>query len=558
MAEQVGKEPKPLPPAPKDYEQFVIKTIEPEATLDLVVGLPKILVFKDPPKRVQMDGDEKSPVAGYTVITEREISVVGKRPGRTVLNLWFPTDPKDPTKLRVLSYLVRVSPDPQTQVRIRAQLEQYYRQLEKEINCAFPDSQVCLRIVGNKLLVGGQARDIAEATQILQIIIPRTIGQRSPSGKDLTTIVEHGLAQSRIQRVPEEFPDMIDEKDAEAVNPYFRAGLQVVNLLRVPGEQQVMLRVVVAEVDRTAARNLGFNYSIKNDKGVTVFANTTGIGGQATTAGVAGAGALLASGVNLPVMLDNGQISLAITALKQHTLARTLAEPTLVAINGQTASFRAGGEFPVPVVTGFTSAGLQGVSFVPFGVQLQFTPVITDKSRIRLSVQADVSTRDLQSSANVAGTNVPGLNSRTFQTTVELREGQTMAVAGLIQKNYAANAARVPFLGNIPVLGRFVGGQDSSSAGEQELIVLVTPMLQHPLDPHHTRPLPGSDLLEPNDVEFYVHGRLESHHPIDYRSPVRTDCGRMHQYRDELRGHPGLPEYRPQAPVVPSSPNGRP
>ena len=490
-------------------------------------------------------------MASYTIITDKELSVVGKKPGRTVLNLWF-VDPKDAAKTLVFSYLVRVFADPQTQIRARAQLEKYYGDLEKEINVAFPDSVVCLRVVGSKLLLGGRARDIAEAAQILRIVAPRGIGQ-SGTNRSLATVVDHGLAQSKILKLPEDIPEgMGADKEAEGgTNPYFRGGLQVINMLRVPGEQQVMLRVVVAEVNRAAARNMGLNFSVANNQGLTVFANNTGAGMQTTTAGVAGTGSLLATGANLPILLDNGKISLAITALKNRNLARTLAEPTLVALNGQSANFFAGGEFPVPVVTGFTAAGLQGVSFVPFGVKLEFKPVITDKDRIRLVINGDISTRDLQGSANVGGTNVPSINSRKFRTTVEIREGQTMAMAGLIQNNYGATSARIPFLGDMPILGRLIGGSDQSSSGEQELIVLITPVLAQAVDHQHTRPVPGNDMLEPNDVEFYIDGRFESHRPIDYRTPVRTDLLRMHQYRQELRSPANLPRLPNDQPIDP-------
>src|SRR5207248_4176205 len=128
--------------------------------------------------------------------------------------------------------------------------------------------------------------------------------------------------------------------------------------------------------------------------------NTTGNILSASTGGT-GTGSGIASGIgtaaNLPVLLDNGEIALAINALQNLDFARTLAEPNLVTMNGQPADFRAGGEAPVPVVTGITGAGLGGVAFVPFGVHLFFTPFITDKDRIRLQVRADVSTKDLAS-----------------------------------------------------------------------------------------------------------------------------------------------------------------
>jgi pilus assembly protein CpaC len=309
-------------------------------------------------------------------------------------------------------------------------------------------------------------------------------------------------------------------------------GINVINRLRIPGEQQVKLKVVVAEVNRTAARSIGVNFSIRNNQGVTVFANNTGnitgtnIGGTGSASGITSG---TASAANILATLDGSKISVAIDALRDLDFARTLAEPDLTTLNGKTASFHVGGEFPVPVVTGFTAAGLQGVSFVPFGIQLNFTPYITDKDLIRLSVAADVSTLSPASSASVAGTNVPGLNDRSFQTTVELREGQTLAVAGLIQNTYGADAARVPFFGDLPFAGRLFAF-DRNSTEEQELVVLVTPVLVHPLDCEETPALPGSDVFEPGDVEFYLLGRLESRRTEDYRTPVRTDIRRMTRY----------------------------
>ena len=533
-------QPKKLILEAKETNPHVARMVEPTLTLDLTVGLSKILVFKEAPKRVQMDTDEKSGVAAFTIVTEKEISLVGKKPGQTVLNLWF-ADPKNPANTSLYSYLVRVSPNPQTQLHVREQLEKYYKQLEKEINHAFPDSRIGLSIVGNKLLVCGLAHDVVQAGQIIRIIAPRAAGQgNQQQPKNLTNIVEHGLAQTRITKLPDENPEDSDE----GTNPFARINLQVINMLRVPGEQQVMLKVVVAEVNRTALRNMGINFSIANGGGL-VFANTTG--------GVLRGGVGDTPGGNLALRLDGGKVLIAIDALKQRNLARTLAEPTLVALNGQSASFSAGGEFPVPVVTGFTAAGLQGVQFQQFGVQLQFTPTVTDKDRIRLNVNADVSTLNPALSANVGGTNVQGLNSRKFQTVVDLRGGETMAVAGLLKNDYGAESTRVPFLGDIPLLGRLIGGSDKTAAAQQELIVLVTPVLARPLDPHHTRPVPGSDVFEPSDLEFYLHGRLESHRPVEYNSPIRTDLQKMNQYRQENRPAGGTPQVIPTAP--PMNPN---
>lgn len=555
--------PRPGSESAREIANFIERTVDAEFLFDLNVGIPRIVVFKEAPRRVQMDGDEKSPIATFTVISQKEISFVGKKPGRTVLNLWF-TDPKDPTKQKIISYLVRVFPDP----RATEQIERYYQILERSINEHFPNSRINLKVMGNKLLVCGQAHDVFEAAQILRIVSPRT---RTRTGTLQTTIIDQGLARSRLQslppiQVPEEIMPGVLE-DPEAADPtgtlpgtLGRYGLEIINMLRVPGEQQVMLKVIVAEIDRTAARSIGVNFDIKNNGGITVFSNKTGAIATATTGG--GASAAANTLANLSALIDGGQVSLAINALANNNLARTLAEPNLITLNGRTANFRAGGEFPVPVVTGFTAAGLQGVSFVPFGVQLSFTPIITDKDRIRLFVNGDISTKDVGASANVNGTNVPSLNSRTFDTTVELRRGQTLAVAGLIQNNYSAGSTHVPFFGSLPLIGRLFSANNTSS-GEQELVVLVTPELVHPANPGQEQALPGSDTFEPGDAGFYFLGRLEGRRPYDYRGAVRTDFKRQFGFLNNSNPpYVGSPyQYGPMAPpmqrTVPGSPNGR-
>jgi pilus assembly protein CpaC len=549
--------PKPTPKVLEKFAEFVERTIDPENVLDLVVGLPRVLVFKTPPSRVQM-GEEEGGVAAYKLLSETELSVTGKKPGRTVLNLWF-ADPKDKVRPRVLSYLVRVRADPEASQRALQEkerkqqaeaqwLRRYYKGLEASINSTFLDSQVCLAVVGESLVVSGQARDAIEAAQILRLLQPRqAAGGTGPGGALLLT--EQGLDRSRSLLLPlpvgdDSEPQQNEGKppaaskppEAPAVEPPGAAvpsrvpRLAVVNQLRIPGEQQVALKVTVAEINRTAARSIGVNWSIANNQGLIVFSNTTGnLSGTAvtsTTATSTGTASAISSLANINALLDAGKIGLAINALRTLNVARSLAEPTLVTLNGQTARFAAGGEFPVPVVTGFTAAGLQGVSFIPFGVQLSFTPVVTDRDRIRLQVTADVSVRDPQTGAVVNGTAVPGLNTRNFATVVELREGETLAVAGLVQNNFGSDGTRVPLLGDLPVVGR-LAAFDRTSTGEQELVVLVTPELAHPVDAHEGPPLPGADSFEPSDVEFYLLGRLESHRPYDHRSPSRTSFLRM-------------------------------
>jgi pilus assembly protein CpaC len=567
-SEGPGRTPRPTARVLKRYNEFIQRVIDPENVLDLVIGRPRLLILKEPPTRVQIAEPLRQAVPGaraaaeptllpsrvatFTLVTERELSVVGEQVGTTVLNIWF-GDPKEPAKQTILSYLVRVFPDPsardrrdeereETRERYRLERQRHYKRLEAEINHAFPDSSVCLEVVGDNVVLCGEAKDIAEATHIIRIV------QSNPyraAGPVTTTREVSGTGTADVSGTVDEVPvsggltrnttavvglagttSTTTETQRPPTTPQTRGNL--INMLRIPSEQQVVLRVVVAEVNRAAARSIGINFSVANRAGMTVFENSTGgiINGTSTPTSN-GVGSTAA---NLMALMDNGQVFFAINALRTLDYSRSLAEPDLVTMNGQTATFQAGGAFPVPIVSGFTAAGLQGVQFIPFGIQLAFTPYITDRDRIRLNVQANVSTRDL-TTVNVSGSQVPSnLNTRNVSTVVEMREGQTLAVAGLIQNNLAVQSDRVPWLGDLPYIGRFAAF-DRIQHADQELIMLVTPELVHPLNHNQLKPLPGSDIYEPSDLEFYLFGRLESRRSYDFRSPYRTDINKMVRYR---------------------------
>jgi Flp pilus assembly secretin CpaC len=392
------------------------------------------------------------------------------------------------------------------------------RQFEKEINESFPDSIVKLSTVGRQLIVKGQAHDVVEASRIIRLVDAEARGRKVKTDEDSvqtsTEITRGGGLLGGMQ--------YLQRSQRE---------LTVIDMLTVTGDQQVSLRVTVAEVDRNAARQIGLNFGIKGNEpnGPSIFQNLTG------TSNDAAVGSAVVSGGNLPTMLDNGQIQLAINALRQMSLAKTLAEPTLTSLNGQEASFHAGGQFPIPIVSGQTVGGLQGVSFVPFGVSLKFTPYITDRDRVRLRVMAEVSNRangdptSVGGDAASGGTLVPGLDMRKFETIVELREGQTLAVAGLISHNQVNLADRVPFFGDLPVVGR-LAALDRISSREQELVILVTPELVRALEPHELPDLPGSDVFEPGDVEFYLGGLMEGNRNENFRSSARTDIHRQKRF----------------------------
>jgi pilus assembly protein CpaC len=199
-----------------------------------------------------------------------------------------------------------------------------------------------------------------------------------------------------------------------------------------------------------------------------------------------------------------------LSALRQNSVLKILAEPNLVAMNGHQARFLAGGEFPVPVPQSGAGGGPATITvqYKKFGVQLDFVPYILDDDVIRLSVDPEVSSVDFTLGIELSGTKVPGLNTRNAHTVVELHEGQTLAMAGLMQLSLTNQAIRIPGLGDLPYIGPFFSNNTANRV-EKELVVLVTPYLVEAMHPDEVPPRPGDEVNEPNDLEFYLLGRIQ-------------------------------------------------
>jgi pilus assembly protein CpaC len=212
-----------------------------------------------------------------------------------------------------------------------------------------------------------------------------------------------------------------------------------------------------------------------------------------------------------------------VRALRQNNLLKILAEPNLVAMNGHEASFLAGGEFPVPIpqtITGGAGTSVT-VQFKEFGVRLGFKPFILDNNVIRLAVEPEVSALDFAIGTVLVpgGTPVPGLSTRRANTTVELREGQTLAIAGLLQVTLDGTSRRLPGLGDLPILGAFFSNTTSQRI-EKELLVLVTPFLVEAANACQLQPTPGDEVGGPNDLEFFLYTQTESQDGRDWRAPI--------------------------------------
>ena len=506
-----------LPPpdsvAVERANRLVTGTINPELPLNLVVGRPKVLQLAKAAKRIYVPGVG---VIRTEIIDEesgREVAITGIAPGTTTLIFWF-DDPNEPGGQSTVSYLVRVFDDPI--------LARPITELADDLNTKFPNCFIELDQIEDRLIVKGQVPTITEMAQILQVLV----GSRGVRA-DIARPFDPVTVSTAYDLRGDIDPLRAEEEAAyrrRLIDPIALAQAGIINQLKVVGEQQVMLKVTVAEVNRTAARTIGMNFLVEDNAGFTVFQSTVG---NLVRPGGGG-------GANILASLDMGQVRLAIEALRRLNLSRTLAEPNLIAMNGQPAEFQAGGSFPVPIISsgggGVGGQNLQGVSFIPFGVQLEFTPFIESNGVIRLTLNAEVSTRDESLGTSIGGgaggTQVSGLNSRNFSTNVQLRSGQTIAVAGLMQTNYGASTDRVPFWGDLPIIGS-TAGVNRSSSGEQELVILVTPHLVAPIDCEQRPLLPGSDVHEPTDIEFFVANRLESRRNKDFRATVQTDHARQ-------------------------------
>lgn len=272
---------------------------------------------------------------------------------------------------------------------------------------------------------------------------------------------------------------------------------KVVNMLQVSGTQQVMLAVKVAEMSRTVARDLGIKPSLTLGSNARfTFTTLDPLNTNAFAAGV--------------VNWATGFLSLTalIDALEQKGVVKVLAEPNLIALSGDTANFLAGGEFPVPEVqSATTGVPTITVAFKPFGVSLAFTPTVVDGDLINLVVAPEVSQIDPTTSVVISGFSIPGISTRRATTTVELRDGQSLAIAGLLQSNLADQVRQLPGLGDLPVIGA-LARSSSFQRKETELVIIVTPSLIKP-STAGTLAAPTDNFVPPSTVDLFFKGRVE-------------------------------------------------
>jgi pilus assembly protein CpaC len=263
-------------------------------------------------------------------------------------------------------------------------------------------------------------------------------------------------------------------------------GGKVVNLLNVdvpPADPQILLKVKFASVDRSKEKQLGINV-FSSGLGNTIAGYGTGEY-AAPTVGLPSAGSpgsvSISNPLNLFAFFPGLNLGANIEALEQRGLVEVLAEPNVMAVNGKEASFLAGGEYPYPVAQAATGgAATISISFKEYGVRLNFIPTITPRGTIRLQVAPEVSALDFADSVEISGFDVPSITTRKVKTEVELSDGQSFVVGGLLDKNETETFQKIPFLGDIPILGKFFQSMQRTKT-DTELIIIVTPEIVSPI-----------------------------------------------------------------------------
>lgn len=510
-------------------KDLIREIIEPELLLRLYPSQSRIVVTN---YNVTTTAISDPAIVDVQPFNANQIEIVGKSEGEATITFWY----EEPgVGERSLRYLVQV----RKEEKGKQAREDRIREFQARVNELFPNSQIFLFPVEDKLIVRGQVRDAEEAQRIMQLLGfsggggqgGRGNGNRGGFGGSFQSgnifgggfggsggfgggavngnynnFTSGGFGQG-FGRGQGYFPS--GDPDADNLPPeepdIAQLGLQrglgisprnIINQLKITGEQQVMLKVRVAELVRASRRSAGADIRAVFDHFEISH--------------------LISGGGNATAILSDPDVSFFLNAIGNHSYGKILAEPTLITISGRPARFLAGGQFAVPTTVGLGGVGAASTTFHGFGTQLSFTPTIRDKDLIRLEVSPSFST--LNNDASVGG--IPGLNQRSVDTTVDLREGQWLAIAGLIQDEQGGQRTRLPFLGDLPVVGNLFGSHDTTRS-ETELIVLVSPELVHPLEAEQVPlMLPGMEVTDPTDDDFFFRHQTEGYRGFDFRSTL--------------------------------------
>lgn len=416
------------------------------------------------------------------VVSKNEIILVGKKLGNTKILLR--DDAGSETTLDIM-----VSPDITT--------------LKKRINELFPGQNI--RIYSNKsgVILAGSVTGAEIIEQVLRVAnqLLLTSSDKGVASIKVAKGVRSAASKEELAQVMSESRGVTVEAVAEEESggETGKSGPSIINLMTVGGPQQVLLEVKFAEVNRRSARDLQAGFSLgKLSDDFSYSSTSTG------TASPAAAGSLLlnlASKANIFVNIDNFTATLRF--LEEEQLGRILAEPKLVTMAGQEASFLAGGEYPFQEID---EDGDVGITFKEFGVGLRFTPIVGSDGLITLHVAPSVT--EIASLIEVEnGSNEAVFSTRKLDSTVQLHDGQTLALAGLLQDSLTEVVNKIPLLGDIPIIGTLFRSTNYLQ-NKTDLMIAVTPHIIQPVREGELT-FPGEFINPPNRFEFYLEGRLE-------------------------------------------------
>jgi pilus assembly protein CpaC len=440
----------PAQPGTARANGMIADGVAADGRLKLTVNKSTVITTTVPVKRVNVAQPD---VADFNLIGPRNILVTAKKMGSTQLILWDEADRSQVVDITVEFDLA---------------------EMNAQLKAMFPASKIEISVLNGAVALRGRVPNLQTAEQAVAVASP--------------------------------YSD------------------KVLNFLEISGGQQVMLQVRFAEVSRSATNAMGVNLNYAcgpfvggsnigqvNPSSRLPYTGNVGDTPPANSFPLDGA-----TPVNPGVtVFGAGQIGsfyfeYFIQALRQNNLLRLLAEPNLVAISGQEASFLAGGEYPIPVTQGGGDGGVAiTIEYREFGVRLRFVPVVLGDGRIRLKVAPEVSDLDFTTAVRINGFVVPGLTSRKMETSVELGEGQTLAIAGLLNNTVTSSKDVTPLLGDLPVVGTLFRSVRYQRK-ETELVVLVTPRLVAGMNPDQVPLVPGENWNHPDELDMILNRNIGS------------------------------------------------